>query len=100
MTADPFTDPDDPDEDWIDVRMTDPEEGEWDVDVIVAGGRVEYVDLRIRPALLTAFVDCLVDDASDERTESVLSTLAERNGIDLAAAADDANGGEADGRDD
>lgn len=38
MTAEPFTDPDEPDEDRIDVRTTDPEEGERDVDVVVTGG--------------------------------------------------------------
>jgi len=83
MTDETFTEPEESREDWIDVRMTDPDEEEWDVDVVVGGGQVEYVDLRIKPALLAAFVDCLVEDVDDERAEAVLSTVAERNGIDL-----------------
>ena len=42
-----FTETDDPAEPWVDVRMTDPQEGEWDVDVVIAEKQVEYVDLRI-----------------------------------------------------
>jgi hypothetical protein len=84
MTDKTFTDPEESHENWIDVRMTDPEAGEWDVDVVVLGGRVAYVDLRIKPALLAAFVDCLVEDVDDERAETVLSTVAERNGLDLS----------------
>jgi hypothetical protein len=83
----PFTDPDEP-SDWVDVRMTDPQAGEWDVDFVVADGRVEYVDLRVRPALLTGFVDCLVDDMDDDRARQTLRRLAERRGIDLGEGAD------------
>ncbi|WP_251341915.1 hypothetical protein [Haloplanus halophilus] len=89
MTDESFTDPDETHDEWIDVRMTDPEEGEWDVDAVVVGGRVAYVDLRIKPALLAAFVDCLVEDVSDDRAEAVLSAVAERNGIDLGDGGSD-----------
>ncbi|AZH23993.1 hypothetical protein [Haloplanus aerogenes] len=83
MVEESFTDPEETHEEWIDVRMTDPDEGEWDIDVVVVEGQVEYVDLRIKPELLAAFVDCLVEDVGDDRAEAVLSTVAERNGIDL-----------------
>ena len=83
MTEDIFTDPDEPDDEWVDVRMTDPDEGEWDVDVVVVGGRVEYVDLQVRPDLLAGFVDCLVDDVSSERAAEILEDVAARHGIDL-----------------
>jgi len=83
MVEESFTDPEETYEEWIDVRMTDPDEGEWDVDMVVVGGRVEYIDLRIKPELLAAFVDCLVEDVDDDRAEAMLSTVAERNGIDL-----------------
>ncbi|MBV0925508.1 hypothetical protein KTS45_14980 [Halomicroarcula limicola] len=82
MTTDAFTDPDDGSE-WVDVRMTDPDAGEWDIDVVVADGRVEYVDLRIRPSLLSGFIDCLVEDVAEERAHEVLRETAARNGIDL-----------------
>ncbi|NHN48131.1 hypothetical protein G9464_11035 [Halostella sp. JP-L12] len=78
-----FTEPDDPDEEWVDVRMSDPQESEWDVDAVVVGGQVEYVDLRIRPELLDGFVGCLLDDVSEERAEALLRTVAERQGVDL-----------------
>ncbi|WP_276273731.1 hypothetical protein [Haloarcula litorea] len=82
MADDVFTDPEDPSESWVDVRMTDPEEGEWDIDVVVAGGRVEFVDLRVRPSLLAGFIDCLVDDVADERAREILAEAASRQGID------------------
>jgi len=63
MTGETFTEPEESRENWIDVRMTDPDEGEWDIDVVVVDGQVEDVD--------------------DGRAEAVLSTVAERNGIDL-----------------
>jgi hypothetical protein len=88
MAEESFTEPAETHEEWIDVRMTDPDEGEWDVDVVVVNGRVEYVDLRIKPELLAAFVDCLVDDVDDSRAEAVLSAVAERNGLDLAETAE------------
>lgn len=44
MTDDVFTEPDDTTDGWVDVRMTDPDAGEWDIDVVVADGRVEFVD--------------------------------------------------------
>jgi hypothetical protein len=89
MEEEPFTDPEETHEDWIDVRMTDPDAGEWDVDVVVVNGRVEYLDLRIKPALLAAFVDCLVEDVDDGRAEAMLSAVAERNGIDLSDVAEE-----------
>jgi hypothetical protein len=63
--------------------MTDPQEEEWDIDLVVADGQVEYVDLRIRPELLTGFVECLVDDLDDEGATRVLTRLADRQGVDL-----------------
>jgi hypothetical protein len=83
MTDDVFTEPDESREQWVDVRMTDPDEGEWDIDVVVAEGTVEFVDLRVRPELLTSFVECLVDDVDDDRAETILSTVAERNDLDI-----------------
>jgi len=70
------------DDEWVDIRMTDPEAGEWEVDTVVLDGRVQYVDLRIRPELLSSFVDCLVDDVGDERARAVLETVAERRGFE------------------
>jgi hypothetical protein len=82
MPDDTFVDPEGTRERWVDVRMTDPDQGEWDVDVVVAGARVEYVDLRIDPAFLASFLGCLVSDVDDRRAESILTTVAERNGLD------------------
>lgn len=33
MTDEIFTEPEDTADEWVDIRMTDPEEGEWDVDL-------------------------------------------------------------------
>ncbi len=89
MAEDVFTDPDDPAAEWVDVRMSDPDQGEWDIDVIVAGGTVEYVDLRIKPELIEEFVDCLIDDVGEARAGQVLTDLADRNGIDIVENPDD-----------
>lgn len=78
-----FEEPDSGADGWVDVRMTDPDEGEWDVDVVVVSGQVEYVDLRVRPELLSAFVGCLVDDIDDDRATDVLADVAERRELDL-----------------
>lgn len=83
MTEEIFTDPDDDYDDWVDVRMTDPDKGEWDVDVVVVGNQVEYVDLRIRPELLTDFFTCLVDDLGTEQAKTLLTRLADRTDTDL-----------------
>jgi hypothetical protein len=69
--------------------MTDPDGGEWDVDVVVAGGRVEYVDFRVKPELLASFVECLIDDVAEGRTPSVLAKVADRNDVDVEGAAGD-----------
>ena len=82
MTDDVFTDTDESADDWVDVRMTDPAASEWDIDVVVAGGQVEFVDLRIRPELLAGFIDCLVDDVGGERAEEILAAAARRQGLD------------------
>lgn len=66
---------------WVDVRMTDPEEDEWTVDVVTVDGQVKFVDLRVREDLLASFVDCLLDDLSDDAAHEVLATIAERRGI-------------------
>jgi len=84
MSDDVFTEPDDTADEWVDVRMTDPEKDEWDVDVVVVGGQVEYVDLRVRPELLAAFVECLVEDVGEERAERVVQDVVERAGVDTA----------------
>ena len=81
-----FTDPDDASEEWVDVRMTDPDEGEWEVDVVVVDSQVEYVDLRIKPDHLAAFVECLVDDVGDDRAREILADVADRNDVDLGGA--------------
>ncbi|WP_284011037.1 hypothetical protein [Haloarcula pelagica] len=88
MADDVFTDTDETAEDWVDVRMTDPERGEWDIDAVVAGGQVEYVDLRIDPALLSGFIECLVGDVGDERAARVLARTADRLGLDPATLGD------------
>jgi len=69
-----FTDPEDSTENRVDVRMTGPDEGEWDVDLVVVDGRVDYVDLRVRPKPLAPFVECLLDDIDDERANSLLAS--------------------------
>ncbi|AUG46075.1 hypothetical protein BVU17_00480 [Haloarcula taiwanensis] len=90
MADDPvFTETDDLAESWVDVRMTDPQEGEWDVDVVIAEKQVEYVDLRIRPELLEGFFECLFDDLSDERARSLLAATIERQDIDPAMLVDE-----------
>lgn len=68
-------------DDWVDIRMTDPEAGEWEIDTVVLDGRVQYVDLRIRPSLLASFVDCLVDDVDHATARQVLETVAQRQDI-------------------
>ncbi|MFB6139234.1 MAG: hypothetical protein ABEJ26_02220 [Halosimplex sp.] len=83
-----FTETEDERGEWVDVRMTNPEEGEWDVDAVIVDGRVQYVDLRVRPHLLTEFVDCLVDDVGDDRARRLLAEIAERNGVALDADAE------------
>jgi len=82
MTDETFTEIDDDAAEWVDVRMTDPEAGEWDIDVVVADGQVEFVDLRIAPALLAGFIDCLVDDVADTRAREILAEAARKQGLD------------------
>ena len=89
MTDEVFTKPKDSTDNWVDVRMTDPEKGEWDVDFVVVDGQVNYVDLRIRPELLAGFVECLIDDTEKDRANKILTEIAERKDIDLAAQAED-----------
>ena len=86
MADETFTDPDDTHEEWVDVRMTDPDAGEWDVDVVVVDGHVEYLDLRVKPDHLAAFVECLFDDVDGDRAGDVLADVADRGGIDLGDA--------------
>ena len=88
MTDDVFTETDDASDEWVDVRMTDPAAGEWDIDVVVAGGRVEFVDLRIEPSLLAGFIDCLVDDVADSRARGILAAAARKQGLDPSDLAD------------
>lgn len=89
MTDEIFTEPEETAEEWVDVRMTNPEEGEWDVDFVVADGQVNYVDLRIRPELLAGFVDCLIDDIEDDRARRILTEMAAQQDIDLDEQPDD-----------
>jgi hypothetical protein len=84
MDEDVFTTPEEPTDDWVDVRMTDPAAGEWDIDLVVADGTVEFVDLRIKPSLLAGFIDCLVDDVADERASEILARAARMQGLDPA----------------
>lgn len=76
-----FTEPDTPADEWADIRMTNPEEGEWDVDFVVASGEVGYVDLRVRPDLLPSFISCLIDDVDDDRASAILSDVADRKNV-------------------
>lgn len=89
MSDDVFADPDESREEWVDVRMTDPQRGEWDVDAVVVGGQFEYVDLQIRPELLESFVECLLDDVSAERADGILREVAKRRGIAFPDGASD-----------
>jgi len=82
MTDDVFTEPDDTTDGWVDVRMTDPDAGEWDIDVVVAEGRVEFVDLRIDPALLSDFLDCLVADLGEPRARDIVVEAARKQGVE------------------
>ena len=91
MADEIFTDPEETREAWADVRMTDPEEGEWDVDAVVLGGHVQYVDLRIRPELLTSFVRCLIDDVDEDRATAILQSVADRKGLDVTVEPRDAS---------
>jgi hypothetical protein len=84
-----FTDPETPAEEWADIRMTDPEAEEWDVDFVVAGGEVGYVDLRIRPELLTSFIGCLIDDVDDDQAGAILADVAERKNVTVPHGAGD-----------
>lgn len=84
-----FTEPENTTDEWTDVRMTDPDLGEWDIDCIVTDGRVGYVDIRVKPESLPAFIHCLVDDVSDEQARTILADVADRRGIDVPTRADD-----------
>lgn len=64
-------------DEWVDVRMTDPEAGEWDLDAVVVDGRMEHVDLRVREDLVAAFVECLVADLAPTRRAALLDRLAD-----------------------
>lgn len=81
-TDDVLAESDDTTDERVDVRMTDPDAGEWDIDVVVAEGRVEFVDLRIRPALLAGVIDCLVDDVDETRARKILAEAARKQGIE------------------
>jgi len=85
MAEDVFTEPTETADAWADVRMTDPDASEWDVDVVVADGRVEFVDLRIRPAMLDGFLDCLLDDVSEQRAAEILDAVAEGRSASIDA---------------
>ena len=101
MSDDVFTDPDEAErpadandrdastDDWADVRMTEPEAGEWNVDAVVVDGRVEYVDLQIRPDLLAGFVGCLLDDVGAERAERILEAVADDRDLNVPSGARD-----------
>ena len=89
MTDEVFTGTEDDMDNWVDVRMINPEEGEWNVDFVVVDGQVNYVDLRIRPEVLAGFVDCLIDDTDTDQAKRILTTIAERKNIDLSAQPED-----------
>lgn len=75
MSENVFVNPDSQAEKWADIRMTDPEKDEWDVDVVIVNGQVEYVDVRVRPSLLGEFMECLLDDVDDERAATILENI-------------------------
>lgn len=89
MADEIFTEPENGADQWADVRMTDPEKGEWDIDAVVVGGRVAYVDLRVQPERLSAFVECLLDDVSAERARAILADVAGRDGDDRRDGTDE-----------
>ncbi|SDF20096.1 hypothetical protein [Halorientalis regularis] len=86
-STDPTTD------EWVDIRMTDLEEGEWELDAVVVDGRMEHVDLRVREDLVASFVECLADDLSRNQRAALLDRLSEAgaDGPDAAAAPDTAD---------
>lgn len=88
MSDDKFTTPESSADRWVDVRMRDPQEEEWDIDAVVAGGQVEYVDLRVQPDVLPGFIGCLLDDVGTRRTTEILSRIADRNGLTVQRSAD------------
>ena len=69
-------------DEWVDVRMTDPEEGEWTADSVVIDGRMEYLDLKVRTDLLASFVACMLGDLDADTAESVLAEAAELIGVE------------------
>lgn len=83
MVEDVFRDAEDSGDEWADVRMVDPTEGEWDIDLIVGGGQVEYVDLRIKAELLVEFIDCLVEDVGHEQAGRILSEVVKRSDVEI-----------------
>ncbi|WP_424019866.1 hypothetical protein ACOZ4N_10450 [Halorientalis pallida] len=89
-STDPTTD------EWVDIRMTDPEEGEWELDAVVVDGRTEHVELRVREDLVAAFVECLADDLSRSQRAALLDRLSEdaddgADGDDTPVASDAAD---------
>ena len=67
---------------WVDVGMTDPEEGEWTVDSVILDGRTQYLDLRVRRDVLASFVACLLDDLDESAAETVLADAADLIGVE------------------
>jgi len=78
-------------DEWVDIRMTDPEEGEWELDAVVVDGRMEHVDLRVREDLVASFVACLAADLSATQRAALLDRLAE-DGADADESAADTAG--------
>ncbi|WP_084802673.1 hypothetical protein [Halorientalis sp. IM1011] len=76
-------------DEWVDIRMTDPGAGEWELDAVVVDGRMEHVDLRVREDLVASFVECLADDLSASQRAALLDRLA-----DDGDGGDDADGDE------
>jgi hypothetical protein len=72
-------------DEWVDIRMTDPEEGEWELDAVVVDGRMEHVDLRVREDLVASFVECLADDLSRSQRAALLDRLSEEGADDVDA---------------
>jgi len=89
MSDEVSTEPEDVTDNWVDVRMTNSEEGEWDVDFVVVDDQVNYVDLRIQPELLAGFVECLIEDTSKDRANRILNRIAEKKSIDLSTLTED-----------
>ncbi|WP_336000065.1 hypothetical protein [Halorientalis halophila] len=80
---------------WVDVRMTDPDQGEWELDAVVVDGRTEHVELRVRADLVESFVTCLTEDLPKSRIRDIRAKLGAAAGMDDDESADTSDEGDA-----